>query len=39
MKLQKVDNLPVAKISDEPEKAQCQDPEFLELVKKTFNIK
>lgn len=39
IKLQQVNEKPVAKISDEPEKAQCQDPEFLNLVKKTFNIK
>ena len=29
---------PVAKISDEPEKATCGDPEFLASLKKTFGI-
>lgn len=38
MKLQRVNDKPVAKISDEPEKAQCQDAEYLKLVKKEFGI-
>lgn len=29
---------PVAKISDEPSKAICEDPEFLQLVKTTFGV-
>jgi nicotinate phosphoribosyltransferase len=29
----------VAKISDDPEKTMCDDPEFLEYLKKVFNLK
>lgn len=39
MKIQRVNDKPVAKISDEPEKAQCQDAEYLNLVKREFGIK
>jgi nicotinate phosphoribosyltransferase len=39
MKIQKVNGYNVAKISDEPEKAQCQDMEYLNLVKRIFEIK
>ncbi|MFA5153287.1 MAG: nicotinate phosphoribosyltransferase [Clostridia bacterium] len=39
MKIQKVNGMCVAKISDEPEKAQCQDIEYLNFVKKEFGIK
>jgi len=38
IKLSAVNGQPVAKISDEPEKATCDDPEFLANLKKTFGI-
>jgi len=39
IKMQKCNGQPVAKISDEPSKAQCQDPEFLSYLKKVFEVK
>lgn len=39
IKMQKCNGQPVAKISDEPGKAQCQDPEFLSYLKKVFEVK
>jgi nicotinate phosphoribosyltransferase len=38
IKLSAVNGQPVAKISDEPEKATCDNPEFLANLKKTFGI-
>jgi nicotinate phosphoribosyltransferase len=38
MKMQRCNGQPVAKISDEPEKAQCQDPNYLAYLKSVFNI-
>lgn len=38
MKMVYCNHQPVAKISDEPGKAICEDPEFLKLVKQTFGI-
>jgi nicotinate phosphoribosyltransferase len=38
IKLAAVNGQPVAKISDEPQKATCDDPEFLANLKKTFGI-
>lgn len=38
MKLQKVNDFPVAKISDEPEKAMCLDENFLNFLKSYFNV-
>lgn len=39
MKMVYCNQQPVAKISDEPSKAICEDPEFLKLVLQTFGIK
>ena len=39
MKLIKVNNNFVAKISDSPEKVVCEDPDFLNYLKKVFSIK
>jgi nicotinate phosphoribosyltransferase len=36
IKMQRCNGKPVAKISDEPAKAQCQDEEYLKRLKKTF---
>jgi nicotinate phosphoribosyltransferase len=38
IKLSAVNGQPVAKISDEPQKASCDDREFLATLKKTFGI-
>jgi nicotinate phosphoribosyltransferase len=38
IKLASVNGQPVAKISDEPEKATCESPEFLATLKRTFQI-
>lgn len=38
MKLQRCNGLPVAKISDEPEKAQCPDQGYLKYLKSVFGI-
>lgn len=38
MKLQKCNGKPVAKISDEVAKAQCQDKEYLQHIKEVFEI-
>jgi nicotinate phosphoribosyltransferase len=38
MKMQRCNGQPVAKISDEPEKAQCQDPNYLAYLKSVFEI-
>ncbi|MDP5252678.1 MULTISPECIES: nicotinate phosphoribosyltransferase [unclassified Vibrio] len=38
VKLVECQHRPVAKISDEPKKAMCEDPIFLAHVKKTFNL-
>lgn len=38
IKLSAVNGQPVAKISDEPEKATCDNPEYLANLKKTFGI-
>jgi nicotinate phosphoribosyltransferase len=39
IKMVSCDNHPVAKISDEPSKAICEDPAFLQKVKITFGVK
>jgi nicotinate phosphoribosyltransferase len=38
IKMQRCNGKPVAKISDEPAKAQCQDEEYLKKLKKTFGV-
>jgi nicotinate phosphoribosyltransferase len=38
IKMVSCNNLPVAKISDEPTKAICEDPTFLAYVKQTFGV-
>jgi len=38
IKLIKMNNFPVAKISDEPEKAVCEDEEFLKYLKKVYKV-
>jgi len=38
IKLVKVNGNPVAKISDEPQKAICEDPEFLSYLKKVYGV-
>ena len=38
IKLTECNGRPVAKISDEPEKAMCEDPLFLANLKRRFNI-
>jgi nicotinate phosphoribosyltransferase len=37
--MQRCNGFPVAKISDEPEKAMCQSPTFLAFLKELYNIK
>jgi nicotinate phosphoribosyltransferase len=39
IKMQKCNGKSIAKISDESAKAQCQDEEYLKMLKKTFGIK
>jgi nicotinate phosphoribosyltransferase len=39
IKMQRCNGKPVAKISDEPAKAQCQDEEYLRKLKETFGVK
>lgn len=38
IKMQRCNGFPVAKISDEPEKAMCQSQKFLEFLKELYNI-
>jgi len=38
IKLVRVNGNPVAKISDEPQKAICEDPEFLSYLKKVYGV-
>ena len=38
IKMQRCNGFPVAKISDEPEKAMCQSPKFLEFLKELYEI-
>jgi nicotinate phosphoribosyltransferase len=39
MKMVTCQGQPVAKISDEPSKSQCESPEFLAYIKQVFNVK
>ncbi|OQA94983.1 MAG: Nicotinate phosphoribosyltransferase 2 [Spirochaetes bacterium ADurb.Bin218] len=39
IKMSRCNGYPVAKISDDPEKTMCDDPEFLDYLKKVFNLK
>jgi len=39
IKLVRINGNPVAKISDEPSKAICVDPDFLKYLKKVYNVK
>ncbi|NOH81639.1 nicotinate phosphoribosyltransferase [Vibrio sp. RE86] len=38
VKIAECNGLPVAKISDEPEKAMCEDADFLKTLKQSFNL-
>jgi nicotinate phosphoribosyltransferase len=38
VKMAECNGRPVAKISDEPEKAMCEDEEFLAELKKSFGV-
>lgn len=38
MKMSRCNGFPVAKISDDPEKVMCDDPGFLEYLKKVFDV-